>query len=362
MLQTSLKLLKKIENKGFKAYIVGGFVRDYLLGKESFDVDITTDATPRDIKAIFKDVYIPKEMYGSVTVYNKNIRYEITTFRKEDVYDDYRHPASIEYISDLMDDLKRRDFNINTICMNSRGEIIDLLNGQDDLIYHEINTVGDSYLKFKEDALRILRAVRFATVLNFKLSDDVKKSIINTRSYLNNISYQRKKDELSKIFSNINAYYGIKLLLELGLDSYLGIYNLKDIVVVNDIMGTWACLKFDLKYPFSSHEKELLEKIRNAFYEDNLDRKVLYKYGLYVNVIAASLKGINKREVIERFNCLPISNRNDIKITNRDIMNLLNKSGGKYLKDIMISLENEILDGHLSNDYDSIKEYIVDNY
>ena len=188
MLNTSLKVLKKIEEHGFKAYIVGGFVRDYLLGRESLDVDIATDATPMDIKQIFNDIFIPKVEYGSVTVFVHNTRFEITTFRRELTYINNRKPVEFEYINDLLEDLKRRDFTINTICMNSAGEIIDLLNGKEDLDQKEIKTVGNSHDKFEEDSLRILRAIRFATILDFKLSKEVKEAIKYTKKYLRNLS------------------------------------------------------------------------------------------------------------------------------------------------------------------------------
>jgi len=222
MLNTALKLIKTIEEHGYIAYIVGGFVRDQLLGITSNDIDICTSARPSDIRNIFPNSCLPNEAYGSVTVVINNIRFEITTFRKEIRYLNNRKPIEFEYIDDLGEDLKRRDFRINTICMDKDSKIIDLLNGKDDLDKREINTVGDSIYKFSEDALRILRAVRFATNLNFSLSDEIKQAIIETKHYVRNLSYDRKKDELNKIFGSVNVRSGVSLLLELGLDK---IYN-----------------------------------------------------------------------------------------------------------------------------------------
>ena len=125
MLEVALKLIEEITENGYQAYIVGGFVRDYILGIDSNDIDITTNATPKDIKEIFADSCLPSEDYGSVTVMKKGIRFEITTFRKEIGYIDNRRPASIKYIDNLYDDLLRRDFTINTLCMDANGEIID---------------------------------------------------------------------------------------------------------------------------------------------------------------------------------------------------------------------------------------------
>ena len=172
MLDKSLKILNIIEDKGYQAYIVGGFVRDYILGVSSSDVDICTNATPKEIKDIFGDSYIPNEEYGSITVIYENIRFEITTFRREYDYLDNRRPSRIEYTDSIIEDLQRRDFTINTLCMNKHGEVVDLLNNRADIDNRIIKTVGDSYTRFSEDALRILRAVRFATVLGFKLDTE----------------------------------------------------------------------------------------------------------------------------------------------------------------------------------------------
>lgn len=362
MLTTALKVLKKIEDHGFKAYIVGGFVRDYLLGRDSTDIDITTSATPMDIKKIFKDIFIPKVEYGSVTVFYHNIRFEITTFRRELTYLNNRKPIEFEYINDLEEDLKRRDFLINTICMNSDGKIIDLLNGKKDLDNKEINTVGNSYEKFYEDSLRILRAIRFATILDFKLSDEVKEAIKNTKGNLIHLSYQRKKEELDKILSSKNAKYGVSLIKELELDKELEIYNINEIKLNVDIVGIWSSLKISDKYPFSKNERELINKIREAITKDNLNNETLYKYGLYVNSVAGSLKGIDKKKITDKYNKLPITNKNDIAISSKDIMDILNKGSGEYLRNIYNDLTIMLLNGKIENNKEVLSNYVVNNY
>ena len=129
MLKKSLELLKKIEEHGYEAYIVGGYVRDYCMNNESSDVDICTNAKPKDLIKIFDDADLPKEKYGSVTLKHKNVRYEITTFRKELKYEN-RKPVEIEYTDELLEDLIRRDFTINSLCMDSNGNILDFFEGK----------------------------------------------------------------------------------------------------------------------------------------------------------------------------------------------------------------------------------------
>jgi len=172
MNETALKILKKINSNGFVSYLVGGYPRDLYLGKESIDYDICTNATPKELKEIFGESVLPAEQYGSVTLMYHNTRFEITTFRKDIKYINNRKPVEIEYVDNLLDDLKRRDFTMNTMCIDSNGNLIDLLNGKEDINDRIIRTVGNAELKIYEDSLRIHRAIRFATILNFKLDDD----------------------------------------------------------------------------------------------------------------------------------------------------------------------------------------------
>ena len=161
MYNSAIKVLKMLEEHGFKAYIVGGFVRDLIINRKSSDIDICTNAKPKEIKEIFKNVILKKEQYGSVTLVINQVTFEITTFRKDLKYENNRLPVKIKYINSLQEDLKRRDFTMNTICMDSNGNIIDMLNAKADLENKIIKTVGPARVKLSEDSLRILRAIRF---------------------------------------------------------------------------------------------------------------------------------------------------------------------------------------------------------
>ena len=364
MLDNALKLLKEINDNGYVAYIVGGYVRDYLLGIESNDIDICTNATPKDVKEIFKDSCLPSEDYGSVTVVIKGVNYEITTFRKDIDYTDNRHPNEIKYIDNLDEDLLRRDFTINTICMDKDGYIIDKLGGKKDLDNRVIKTVGNSVDKFTEDSLRILRAIRFATILDFNLDEEVKDAIIKTRDLLSNLSYNRKKEELDKIFTSPNFRKGIQLLLDLGLDKTLEIPNLYKVLDsdVSSSIGIWSILNVGDKYPFNRNEFDIIDNVNKVVELDNLNPSVLYKYGLYVNSVAGKIKKDDIKKITEAYNNLIIKSRKEINITAEEIMAILNKAPGEYLKDIFDDLEEEILYNRLENDKMSISKYIKDKY
>ena len=364
MLDVALKMLRELTSHSYEAYIVGGFVRDYILGIESKDIDITTSATPKDIRNIFKNKCLPNEEYGSVIVMFNGIRFEITTFRQDMEYFDNRHPSSINYVNDLYTDLLRRDFTINSICMDENGTIIDYLGGQEDINNRIIKTIGNSNDKFRDDALRILRAIRFATLLDFKLSDDVIRAIRKNRHAVKKISFYRRKQELDKLFSSPNRDNGIELILHFHMEKDLGIKNLKNVYhsSVNSSIGVWSMLDVDSGYIFNKNELDLINKTRKAVDLNNFDSIILYKYGLYVNSCAASIKGLDLKELTKRYNELIIKSREDIDIDSDTIMKILNKEPGKYIKNIYEDLEEKILYNKIENKREVLKKYILDNY
>ena len=357
MLNNAIEILKEITSKGYQAYIVGGFVRDYLLNFESKDIDISTDASPRQIKELFEDAIISNQEYGSVTLYRNSLRYEITTFRIEKNYINHRTPTQIEYIKDLISDLKRRDFTINTLCIDENKNVIDKLNGKEDLNNKIIRCVGDAQEKISEDSLRILRAIRFATILDFKLDDELKKAIINNKESLKLLSYNRKKEELDKIFASSNSNKGVQLLIELGLDKELEINNLNK-VNINNPIGIWAILDVCDIYPFTRLEKDQIENIQKVLKYDNKDPYILYKYGLYVNTICATIKSIDTHIINEIYENMPIHTRKEINIEPIDIIRIFDKKPGKYIKDIYTKIEKNILHNRLNNKKCDIIKYI----
>jgi len=256
--------------------------------------------------------------------------------------------------------LKRRDFTINTICMDSKGNVIDLLHAKEDLNNKLIKTVGDPQIRLREDILRILRAVRFATSLNFKICDDVKQAIIDNGDLLGNLSYTRKKEELTKIFTSPNAPYGISLLQELGLDKHLELSNLSDLKVVDDILGIWAQLDVLDIYPFSKVEKETIVKVKEALDYD-IDNYALYKYGLYVISIVASIKNIDKKSITKMNASLPIKSRNEIQLDVKKFCEAHNIEPSYWLKNTYEMLEKEILNGHLVNEQEAIHSFIANH-
>jgi len=358
MKEIAQNILKKLEKNGYQAYIVGGFIRDYILNITSMDVDIITSATPKEIKSIFKDIILPREDYGALVLYIQDKKFEIMTFRKDIKYESNRKPSKIEYISSLFEDLKRRDFTMNTLCMNSKGEIIDLLEGKKDIEKRVIKAVfKDIDKELTEDPLRILRAIRFATVLNFDIEENLSKSILRNKSYLKKLSYDRKRKELDLIFLSENVKRGIDLLTYFGIDVELEIYNLKDIKVSKDLLFTWALLDKSENYRFSKIEEQFIAKVNKYINKDIFDKRTIYEMGLYLTTLMAEYKGIKKEEVFKIHSKLKIRSRKDIDYNFEKINYLKEK-----VKFIIEEVENLIINDEIENDYQKINEYIISKY
>ncbi|WP_315321923.1 CCA tRNA nucleotidyltransferase [Stomatobaculum longum] len=208
--------MNKLETAGFQAYAVGGCVRDSILGKEPDDWDLTTDARPEEVKALFPRTVDTGLQHGTVTVLLGGEGYEVTTYRIDGSYSDGRHPDSICFTPSLAEDLKRRDFTINAMAVSERGELVDLFGGQEDLARGCIRCVGDPYARFREDALRMLRAVRFAAQLNFEIEAETFKALTELSPNLARVSKERILAELTKLLLS-NHPEKLELLYVAGL-------------------------------------------------------------------------------------------------------------------------------------------------
>ncbi|MGL4874207.1 MAG: CCA tRNA nucleotidyltransferase [Clostridium sp.] len=210
-------IIDTLYNKGFEAFIVGGCIRDSLLGLTPKDYDIATSALPEEVMSLFKRTIPTGLQHGTVTVILEKESFELTTYRTESTYVNNRRPESVSFVKNIKDDLSRRDFTINAFAYNSKEGLLDFFNGLDDLKNKTIRSVGDSNIRFNEDALRMLRAIRFSSQLNFNIAESTFDNITKNSSLISNISYERIRDEFCKILSSNNPKFGIELLLSSGL-------------------------------------------------------------------------------------------------------------------------------------------------
>ena len=220
------KCIDTITENGFEAYFVGGCVRDDLLGRNCDDIDIATSALPSEIISLF-DHTIPTGLkHGTVTVLIDNKPIEVTTFRQESEYNDSRHPDTVNFVFNINEDLSRRDFTINALAASKSGEIVDLFGGLDDLKNGIIRAVGDPEKRFIEDALRIIRAYRFASVLGFKIEENTKKFALKLSDRISKISGERVLKELYKAMSGSNILTLCELISSGALECF-GVSNIK---------------------------------------------------------------------------------------------------------------------------------------
>lgn len=216
MPEAAAAIIEELNHHGYEAYIVGGCVRDSILGKEPKDWDITTSATPEQTKAIFRRTIDTGIEHGTVTVMMGKVGYEVTTYRVDGKYEDHRRPSGVTFTASLLEDLKRRDFTINAMAYNDKEGLVDAFDGAGDLEKGVIRCVGVPQERFDEDALRILRAVRFAAQLNFTIDEQTQQAIREKAEFLNDISAERIREELTKL---ITSEHPERLLLayELGI-------------------------------------------------------------------------------------------------------------------------------------------------
>ncbi len=212
-------ILNKLKENGYDSYIVGGCVRDYLLGKTPDDWDITTQAKPEDVKKIFSHTYDTGIQHGTVTVLIENIGFEVTTFRVESDYSDCRRPDSVSFTKNIEDDLSRRDFTINSIAYNYEKGFVDPFKGIKDIKSKIIKAVGKAEDRFKEDALRMMRAVRFSAQLNFNIEKKTFEAAEKNSNLIQNISIERIREEFTKILKS-DYPEKISVLKNIGLLKY----------------------------------------------------------------------------------------------------------------------------------------------
>lgn len=213
----AVAILETLEKAGFAAFFVGGYVRDKVLALPVKDIDIATSAKPEEVTRLFAKTVPTGLKHGTVTVLAAGRSYEVTTFRKESAYEDYRRPAEVEFISDLEEDLRRRDFTMNAMAMDRNGRLIDPFGGRSDLKAGVLRCVGRAEERFAEDALRMMRCVRFASTYKLNVEEDTWAALLANRGLLRHVAMERVRAELERMLAGPDPLRGLRLLSESGL-------------------------------------------------------------------------------------------------------------------------------------------------
>lgn len=368
----AINILKTFNKNGFEAYFVGGCVRDFLLDKDFSDIDITTNALPEQVKNIFPKSIDTGIQHGTVTILVNGESYEVTTFRKEDEYVNHRAPDKVEFVSDLKEDLDRRDFTINAMALDYKGKLFDFHNGEADLKNKIIKTVNDPNERFFEDALRMLRAFRFSSRLGFDIDSNTLVAIKRNAKLIEYVSIERIVNEFRKLLEGKGNINSMQLMLNSMLNSYIPF--LKDIEVIEDFSEYTFCqslyillkmnnISFDDLKSLKLSNKELkqikeYEKINTDFKNDIQLELILYKYNIEdVGFICSYFKYEDESE-IEKIK-LPITSFNDIDIESEEIIAFINRKPGPWIKEIIVLLEYEILLNGLVNNKKNILDFLT---
>ena len=379
-------VLKQLEQAGYEAYFVGGSIRDLILNRPIHDIDIATSAYPEEVKRLFPKTIDTGIKHGTVTVLNDGASYEITTFRTESGYQDFRRPDHVTFVQNLAEDLKRRDFTINALAMNRTGEVIDLFNGLGDLQKHLIKAVGDPMKRFHEDALRMMRAVRFMSQLNFDLESQTKEAVSDLHQLLSKISVERIRDEFVKMGTGINSRDAFKIFLQTKLSE-----SVPDFAGKSDLLAIYPKLKFNPSMETSlwsiiiillkisddqiarfmrdwKNSNAMTEKVRkivalfDLISEKSPSDLELFNAGkdVLLNTIdVAHILGqpINSEALVDRYTALPIKSMSELAVDGQFLIANGIKPGPK-LGQILNEIKQKVISGELANSKDDIQDYL----
>ncbi|MFC7392655.1 CCA tRNA nucleotidyltransferase [Scopulibacillus cellulosilyticus] len=385
----AFKVMDKLHQNGFEAYIVGGAVRDYLLQRPVHDVDITTSARPDQVQALFPKTIPVGIEHGTVIVREENTNFEVTTFRSESGYSDYRHPEQVHFETSITEDLKRRDFTMNAIALSIDEEIIDPYNGQIDLKENRLMTVGDPKIRFKEDPLRMLRGLRFISQLGLEMPKELENTCQSLGHLLKNISIERIYQEFTKLLSGEDLQKAFHILLSSHIYEYLPYLENKSIEcqqfshlplkLLNCDEERWCTLIIQLKvkditafcnaWKMSKRKKNWLIR-HTGIYERQKNLKWT-KESLYLSGLSAALSVERLKKVFQKsseqtdddikalWKSCPIHNRKDLHVNGNDLSTWLNRKPGPWIDKLLTEIEKEVLYERLLNDHEEIRNWVM---
>ena len=391
----ALPVLNKIVEAGFEAYFVGGSVRDRVLGLTVNDVDIATSAMPNEIKEIFKRTIDIGIEHGTVMVLENGESYEITTFRTESTYKDFRHPDSVTFVRSLTEDLMRRDFTMNAIAMDIKGNLIDPFGGLLDIDKRIIRAVGKPEERFQEDALRMMRAVRFAAQLDFEIEGNTLLSIRQNAQLLTNIAIERIQVEFEKLLTG--EWYFVGLAAMIKTDLYLYCPKLADkkqalLTLIDrstsfqNVRQAWAylLLKIDehqMDQSFNPRTFLKAWKLSNQLIKESitiyealvirLERGYLNEWEIFHLGIQFSLEvedlmeqeGLKQEHllVLERYDNLPIKEKEELSVSGNDLMKETTVRPGKWMSEALESALKAVIYQKINNEKQTIILWLKEN-
>mgnify|MGYP001004087868 FL=1 len=388
----ALPVMQQLVDAGYEAYFVGGSVRDMLLHKPISDVDIATSATPQEVKEIFSHTVDVGIEHGTVMVIHHKEGYEVTTFRTEEGYEDFRHPDKVTFVRSLEEDLKRRDFTINALAIGIDDQLIDFFDGIGDLERQCIRCVGDAKERFNEDALRMFRAVRFVGQLGFQIEEETKNAISLLKMNLSKVAVERMKVEFEKMIQSSYRKDALTLFVETGLYQACPLFDGKENILLKlaefplkemSVLQAWILFIDELNLS----DKEVTHLLKSWKSSNEQIRDVLvgyktyrarkkeewnfflayacpYEVGCEVEQLLIARGNSTSMEGLEAtYQSLPICSMNDIQLNGHDIIRILKlDKKGPIIGQVLKTVEKMILEQSIQNDAEILESYVSTHF
>ena len=388
----ALPVMQQLVDAGYEAYFVGGSVRDMLLHKPISDVDIATSATPQEVKEIFSHTVDVGIEHGTVMVIHHKEGYEVTTFRTEEGYEDFRHPDKVTFVRSLEEDLKRRDFTINALAIGIDDQLMDFFDGIGDLERQCLRCVGDAKERFNEDALRMFRAVRFVGQLGFQIEEKTKNAISLLKMNLSKVAVERMKVEFEKMIQSSFRKEALQLFVETGLYQACPLFDGKDEILLKlaefplkemSVLQAWILFIDELNLS----DKEVTHLLKSWKSSNEQIRDVLVGYKTYrarkeeewnfffayacpyevacevETLLIAQDKSTSMKGLEATYHSLPIRSMNDIHLNGHDIIRILKlDKKGPIIGQVLKTVEKMILEQSISNDAEVLEMYVLSHF
>lgn len=402
--QAALPIVERLEAAGFDAYFVGGCVRDGILGRPINDIDIASSAYPEEVQRLFPKHFDVGLEHGTVMVWFQQDTYEITTFRTEAEYQDFRRPDSVTFVQDLSEDLLRRDFTMNALALNSKGQIVDYFSGQQAIAEKEIVAVGNPYDRFHEDALRMMRAVRFSGQLGFTIASETWQGICDNAQLLEKIAIERILVEMNKLWESPYWHQGIMAYTQTGLYAYCpGLQNweshfsqlladLSSDIAFTESALAWAVLLWTAGCLAEDDHKQLAKawKMSNAdrdlisayvalllyrsdhatydswfLYQQDIDQVLKLERFIHGQAdqdshFATYFHTLDIDQVKKSYQNLPIHQLKDLVINGRDIINHFDPDNKAWIGKALKQAEKAVVLGQVDNEPTALLAYLTD--
>ncbi|MTT32629.1 CCA tRNA nucleotidyltransferase [Terrilactibacillus sp. BCM23-1] len=383
-----LPILNQLNDHGYDAYVVGGAVRNAMLGLPIHDIDITTSATPDIVQNLFQKTVPVGIEHGTVLVIYQGEGYEVTTFRSESEYSDFRHPNHVTFVSSIQEDLKRRDFTMNAMAIDKEGVLIDPYEGKKDCQLKQIRMVGNPLDRIHEDPLRLLRGLRFLSQLDFSLGRHERQAFNETSPLLSKVSIERVSQEMTKLLHGQAVSKALQYLVETNCHKHLLLcenkgedilsHSKRKLIVLQSDAEHWCAFlmalqidvqEFCSKWKMSSSLRKAMIKLKSVFQEQAQkpwDVYSLYQSGLEqalaierLNYVFYSHYSMQDQRIHQLWKKMPIHHRQDVSVTGHDLIKWLNKKSGPWIAHKLEQIEKRILSGQLINRREDIKQWLL---